>query len=446
MTQFSRRSVLRGAGLIAAGTTAASVLPLNMAYGLPRRAAGVVAGDVSSFLASLGVCTHIGQGVDDAARVAEVLSYLGVFDIRDDAHQDAVPNWIDLHRACGGRVNLIAQSDSVDDTIAMARDLAAAGALMSIEGPNEPNNQPVTYQGQTSGRDTTFLPVARFMRDLYAQVRDDDQLSRYPVFHSSEAGGSEPDNVGLQFLTIPPGQQTLLPAGTRYADYANTHTYPDRAPGWSDNLAQNVSNPTLHGAWDGLYDEYGLTWNKHFPGYPDGLLRELPRVMTETGWATEGDGSISERDQAGLLISLYLANFQQQWRNTFIYMLRDDPVQGYWGLVDSNYQPKRSGLALHNLTTILRTAAAPGGPQRPGGYSISGDTETTHHMRLQDGKNNYLVVWNEQANGSTTLTVQFNDYKGVVSVYDPLTSTEPVEEAGPIQLSMDGYDCRIIRI
>lgn len=262
--------------MIAAGTTVASVILTSDANAVPGSRPAAFAGDISSFLSSLGACTHIGQGVDDAGRVADALTYLGVFNIRDDAHQEAVPNWINLHNACGGRVNLIAQSDSVTDTINMARELAAAGALMSIEGPNEPNNQPVTYDGQTSGRDTTFLPVAGFMRDLYAQIRGDDQLSQYPVFHSSEAGGSEPDNVGLQFLTIPPGQQTLLPAGTRYADYANTHTYPDRSPGWADNLAQNVSNPTLHGAWDGLYDEYGVTWNKHFPGYSDDELQSLP--------------------------------------------------------------------------------------------------------------------------------------------------------------------------
>lgn len=123
--------------------------------------------------------------------------------------------------------------------------------------------------------------------------------------------------------------------------------------------------------------------------------------MTETGWATEGEGSISERDQAGLLLSLYFANFRQHWRNTFVYMLRDDPVQGYWGLVDTDYQPKTSGLALHNVTKILRTPPPPNSPQLPVEYSISGETGTSHHMLLRDPNHNALIVWNEQAAGST---------------------------------------------
>jgi len=43
----------------------------------------------------------------------------------------------------------------------------AAGALVAVEGPNEPNNFPVTYQNQTSSYSTTFAPVANFQRDLY---------------------------------------------------------------------------------------------------------------------------------------------------------------------------------------------------------------------------------------------------------------------------------------
>jgi hypothetical protein len=59
-------------------------------------------------------------------------------------------------------------------------------------------------------------------RDLYRAVKSDPKLAGIPVFASSEAGGSEPNNCGLQFLTIPKGAGTLMPDGTIYADYANT--------------------------------------------------------------------------------------------------------------------------------------------------------------------------------------------------------------------------------
>ena len=75
-----------------------------------------------------------------------------------------------------------------------------------MEGPNEANNWGVTYNGQKSQATVTFIPVANWQRAFYEKVKSD------PVFHASEAGGSEPDNVGLQFLTIPED-----------ADYANVH-------------------------------------------------------------------------------------------------------------------------------------------------------------------------------------------------------------------------------
>ena len=54
------------------------------------------------------------------------------------------------------------------------------------------------------------MPVALFQKDLYAAVKADAKLARIPVFHSSEAGGSQPDNCGLQFLTIPNGAGKLM--------------------------------------------------------------------------------------------------------------------------------------------------------------------------------------------------------------------------------------------
>jgi hypothetical protein len=46
-------------------------------------------------------------------------------------------------------------------------------------------------------------------------------------------------------------------------------------------------------------------------------------------------------------------------------MLRDDSVQGYWGLFDTDYEPKRPGTYLHNMTAILAdTGSASGTPGR----------------------------------------------------------------------------------
>jgi hypothetical protein len=188
----------------------------------PGDSTGAAAIAAAQFLSSIGVCTHIGQGVDTPAASATAMTFAGIRNLRDDGNPAHVSDWISMHTSSGVRTCVLTNQD-VAGTVSIAEELNAAGALLAVEGPNEPNNFPVTYQGQTSDSDKTFMPVAELQRDLYAAVRADAKLAGIPVFHSSEAGGAEPDNVGLQFLTIPNGAGIAMPDGTRYADYGNTH-------------------------------------------------------------------------------------------------------------------------------------------------------------------------------------------------------------------------------
>jgi hypothetical protein len=308
----------------------------------------------------------------------------------------------------------------------MAKQLQAAGALLSVEGPNEPNNFPVTYMGATSSS-TSFVPVAELQRDLYATIKGEPTLVGIPVFHSSEAGGSEPDNVGLQFLTIPADAGTTMPAGTTYADYANTHNYVcGHSHNLVDNVCWNATSPTLNGDWDGMYVEYGRTWNKGFVGYSDSALATLPRVSTETGWTTMGTGSITPEQQARVFLNLYLAAFAQGWRYTFIYMLRDDTMQGYWGLFDTSYDAKTSGTYLHNMTTIFADteSATPGKLH----YTIAAEPATVHDLLFQKSDGTFeLVVWDERpAGGSDAVTVDLETSRAKVTLYDPTMGTAPM--------------------
>jgi hypothetical protein len=379
---------------------------------------------VSDFLESLGVCTHIGQGVDGAAESAAAMAYAGLHNLRDDGSAGAVTSWITVHQQSGARVSLLTNQD-VASTIAIAKQLNAAGALLAVEGPNEPNNFPVTYAGQTSNG-TTFLPVAKLQRDLYAAVKAEPALVGVPVFHSSEAGGSEPDNMGLQFLTIPAGAGAMMPDGTKYADYANTHNYiVGHSAKLSDNLCWNAADPTLNGDWDGLFVEYGKTWRGHFDGYSTADLQTLPRVTTETGWVTSGTNSITEEQQGRLFLNLYLAAFKRGWSYTFVYMLRDDPNQGYWGFFDTTYKPKKSGTYLHNLTTILATPGSkqPSSPD----HSIASPPPTVHELLLRKSNGSFdLAVWDERpSGGSDDVTVSFAAAHPTMDVYDPTTGTTP---------------------
>lgn len=438
VAKISRRNIL----LATSGAAGLAALP-----GTNASAATPGIRTVQEFLDSLGVGTHMGQGVDAAPGVATALSYLGIRHIRDDGNLEHVPDWIDLHRRSGARVDLLTNHD-IDETLQMARDLHAAGALLAVEGPNEPNNWAVTYQGKTSGFDTTFLPVAQLQRDLYRAVHTDSRLAGIPVFASSEAGGSEPDDVGLQFLQIPAGTNGLMPAGTRYADFANTHTYPQGHTGdWVDNIAWNGADPTLNGDWDGLYVEFGRTWHGGFAGYRPSDLITLPRVMTETGWTTQGDGSISADQQGRLHLCLYLANFARGWTHTFIYMLRDDPAQGYWGLVDTDYQPKTSGRYVHNLTTILGERA-PGRAASPVPYTIPAQSATVHDLQLSGAGGADVIVWNEQKIGAADVFVDLGRAFETVEVYDPTAGTTPtrrLRHVRSLDLTLEGYAVAVLK-
>jgi hypothetical protein len=395
----------------------------------PGDPTGTLAARMVDFLDSIGVCVHIAQGVDNAAQSASALSYAGIRELRDDGNPATVPAWIAVFQDAGVRTNVLT-NQSVPGTVGMAEALRDAGALLSVEGPNEPNNFPVTYEGGTSstGSTGTFLPVAHLQRDLYAAIKADPALTGIPVFASSESGGAEPDDVGLQFLTIPADAGTTMPAGTRYADYANTHNYVcGHSSDLVDNVCWNATDPTLNGDWDGLYVEYGVTWNRGFAGYSDGALQTLPRVSTETGWLTTGTGSITEEQQARVFLNLYAAGFKRGWTYTFIYMLRDDPVQGYWGLFDTSYDPKTSGTYLHNLTSIL---ADPGSaPTGRLDYTIADEPATVHDLLLQKSDGTFdLVVWDERpTGGSDAVDVDLGHARATVTLYDPTTGTAPTQ-------------------
>lgn len=114
-----------------------------------------------------------------------------------------------------------------------------------------------------------------------------------------------------------------MPAGTKYADFANCHNYfthPSH-PGLYDNQTWNAADPSKLCKVDGLYGNYGITWRYRFRGYSDRKLSDLPRVITETGAILKGE--LTEEKQGCLYLNLYLDQFKRGWSYTAIYLLRD---------------------------------------------------------------------------------------------------------------------------
>jgi hypothetical protein len=394
---------------------------INSAFSDPDSSVGAVS--ANAFLDSLGVNTHVDQGVSGVSYVAP-LRYLGVRNIRDGGRNSTQIKLI--YRETGARLDLITQWD-LKNTIAIGEALAASGALMAFEGANEPNNFPIVYNGQTGGGQGSWASVAQLQADLYRTVKSNADLRNYPVFAVSEAG-AETDNVGLQFLTIPNGAGTSFPEETHFADYANPHNYVSSTRKiYVNNQAWNAADPMLNGPWDGLYVEYGVTWRHHFEGYIGKDLEDLPRVTTETGWDSVSDLG-GERTQGIMLINAYLAQFKRGWRYTFIYQLRDgEGGSGNQGVFHSDSTPKLAATYIHNLTTILaddRPLQSPGSLN----YSIARQPATVHDLLIQKGNGAFeLMIWDENVRGNDTVTVNFARTHETAKIYDVTTGPGPTQ-------------------
>jgi hypothetical protein len=343
-----------------------------------------------------------------------------------------VQTYLDLHRQTGVRFSwgLVSGGTDLEKLLKTARQLASANALLAFEGNNEPNNWGVSYQGESGGgRAPSWLAVAKLQRDLYKAVKSDPVLKKYPVWSISEAG-AEADNVGLQFLTIPGRAGTLLPGGTRYADFANVHNYiyhPNSA-GLADNKTWNAADPTSACKVDGLYGNHGVTWARHFRGYSEKDLETLPRVTTETGCTIEGP--ITEEVHALNLLSMYLDQFKRGWSHTAVYLLRDRTDEGgnqRFGFFKADYSPRKAAMYLHNLTAIL---ADRGSLREPGklAYAIPREPTTVHDLVLQKSDGTFeLVVWGERVKGSDRVSIKLGSAHATVKVHDPTVGPTAIQ-------------------
>lgn len=386
----------------------------------------------SDFLDSLGANSAIAARGETLPRTAEAVTYLGLRWLRS-GYEGSVPvtDLLDLYKRTGIRFSYGLGSGGADipRLLGGARPLAEAGALLAFEGPNEPNNWGITYQGESGGgHNPSWMAVAKLQRDLYHAVKGDPALKRYPVWSISE-NGAEADNVGLQFLTIPSGANCQMPDGTTYADFANVHNYiyHPNSPNPADNKTWNAADPTPACKVDGLYGNYGVTWAHHYPGYSIEALKTLPRVTTETG--TTIGGAVTEEIHAKNLLTLYLDQFKRGWSYTAVYLLRDRSDESgnqQFGFYKTDYTPRKAALYLHNLTTILADAGA---RKTPGTlvYAIPSQPETVHDLLLQKSDGTFaLVVWDERVSGSDAITLTLGKTYGTVRIYDPTLGIDPV--------------------
>jgi len=419
MTPFKRIGIL--ARMLG---TFATVLLISRYQGAAEVVKAISDGD---FLNSIGTMSAISVRGENFQKTIECTKYLGVRWLREGIEGNVpIQQYVELHQKAGVRFSwgLGSGGSNIGKLVETARQMAAAGALLAFEGPNEPNNWGIKYQDQSGGKAQSWVPVANLQRDLYQAVKSDPVLRKYPVWSISECG-AETDNVGLQFLTIPEDAGTVMPAGTKYADFANIHNYiyHPNATLPADNKTWNAADPTSACKVDGLYGECGLPWAHHYHGYSSNDLLTLPRVTTETG--TTIGGAVTEEIHALNLLSMYLDQFKRGWSYTAVYLLRDRVDEGgnqKFGFYRPDYTPRRAAIYLHNLTTIL---ADDGLVAHPGSldYSISTEPTTVHDVLLQKSNGAFeLLVWGEQLKGSNEVSVNLNGPHASVRVYDPTSS------------------------
>ena len=406
----------------------------------------VQAKPANEFLNSIGVNSAIYRRGENLNSTIQCAQYLGFRWIRTDENLNTSAKENDikrLYQEAGVKVStsLGSGGSNISNLIAGSKRIAALGALLAIEGNNEPNNWGITYEGVAGGRSNTWLPVAKLHRDLYTAVKADAVLKDYPVWTTTETG-AQTDNVGLQFLTIPEGSGvTLMPVGTTYADALNCHNYFAHS-GWpapQDNQTWLSSEPTDKGKGDHLYGNFGLTWSKKYAGYTNEQLKVLPKVTTETGITIEG--VVTEEIQGLMYLSCYLAQFGQGWSHTAMYIMRDrsdeDGNQSF-GFYDRNYKPRLAAHYLHNMTTILddqESAATPGSLS----YEIPSQPAAVHDLLLQKNDGTMmLIVWGEKyrtANTPANIQVNFGETYNEIRIYNPAQYSSTNADLGttPIQ-------------
>jgi hypothetical protein len=392
----------------------------------------------TDFLNSIGVVTTFPDRGQPLARTIDMIRYGGFRWVRagieglSDSGPTTIQTFLDLHRETGVRLSwgLISGGSDVKKLLDTGKTLAKADALLAFEGNNEPNNWGVTYQGEKGGgREPSWMAVAKLQRDLYQAVKSDPVLAAYPVWSISEPG-AEKDNVGLQFLAIPPGAQTLMPDGTRYADYANVHNYVyhPHSPYPADNKTWDAADPTAASRVDGLFGNFGVTWSRRFRGYTQEQLNTLPRVTTETGAHVQGP--VTEEMQGLHLMNLYLAQFKRGYAYTSVYLLRDRTDESgnqSFGFFRPDYSPRKAATYLHNLTTILAdkgTLAKAGELE----FELINQTNTVHEMLLRRSDGAYqIIVWDERLRGQDHVTVRLGAAHEQARIYDPTIGVEPVQ-------------------
>ncbi|SCB26562.1 hypothetical protein GA0061098_1004159 [Bradyrhizobium shewense] len=373
----------------------------------------------SGFIDSIGVNTHAGfgwTGYNNLALMVDDLEYLGVNHLRDAmGTSPAAQPVVEGLAAAGYKFDFLVSSAlpqtgtaGLQNYIASLQKFAAShpGSISAIEGLNEANHQPFSYNGSSS-----LTAAAQFQSALYQAVNANAALGSIPVYNLSLAYN---DPQGYSQLGNMSGS----------VDYANAHAYVSTSLTTSSSIAATLS-AVMTAA----------------PG--------KPVVITETGYTTQANTQylgVNETVQAKSILNTLVDAYKAGVSATYLYELfdRDSSAgntnpEANFGLFNSDGTPKLAATAIHNLTTILADDGKGSlQPTDPLNYTLSNMPATGNSMVLGKSNGAYeLVVWAEPklwkdandteiSNPTETVTVNLGGVHHSVKVYDTLTGTTAI--------------------
>lgn len=378
---------------------------------------------------SIGVNTHMTYNDGAYANLGHVLDdlkFLGIRRIRDilpgTDSQPSLQGRDALRRMAYDHIklNIFVPSGWTPTSIAWLRSLESSvpGAVASIEGYNEINNFPPTYEGQRGPAAAKAGQSA-----LYETIKSDPVLKHVPVI----------DMTGFEMIKDPRFSYATTLAG--YADVMNLHFY-----------AQNGAQPS--------------TWiNPARPTIYRNVGSELPKVITEFGYSSKPESKwgfigVDERSQAkGILNGLFDAA-RSGYDKVYLYELLDEKpdremkeLEFHFGLFTFTNEPKQAAEAIRNLTKVLADGnGARNGPGNPPAAAAPinvrleepDDGVPAHWLTLvKDDGSRIIALWREtpfwdRATGapleapSIRATVSFGAACGSIRTYDLLQSSEPI--------------------
>jgi trimeric autotransporter adhesin len=402
--------------LIALATAAHSILAVSL-FGNLGSAPTPVAEGTSAFVQSFGINTHLGYPgtpyYDQAQRVISALQYLGIETIRDQSpayNSDPLEATADSTVAAAGvRFDAVVPGNgpvNLAESLANMASFARAnpGALAAVEGPNEINDEHITYAGLTD----SYSAGVQVTRDLWTAVQSNTALKAVPVYALTLSIGIPGAVAGATELG------NLSP----FVTYGNVHVYAC--------CSNNV-------------------WQKDMPYWLpvfEQATASKPTVVTETGYATM-PGNVDEISAAKYNLNTFCENAFHGIAKTYLYELvdmnssaMDAKVDDHLGEFHDDWTPKPGATAIHNLSTILQSAGS-GLPSGPLNYSVRGLPSTGHTFLLGSDTSFDIAVWIDAtvydpkrdadiAAPAYSASVDLGATFSSIRVYDPLVGTAPI--------------------